>query len=43
MTSLRQKKKMAVQDKTANRKFMYYLIAIVVALMVLMYFAFRSS
>lgn len=43
MTSIRQKKKMAVQDKSANKKFMLYLVGIVVILMILMYLAFKSS
>lgn len=43
MTSARQKKKMAAQDQVANKKFIYYLVGIVIVLMIIMYLAFRSS
>ncbi len=42
MTSARQKKKMATKDRTDNKKFIYYVVGIVVVLLVLMYMAFRS-
>ncbi|MFZ2899474.1 MAG: hypothetical protein WA004_12670 [Saprospiraceae bacterium] len=43
MTSARQKKKMAVQDKQDNKRFITYVIAIVIVVLILMYFLFANS
>ncbi len=43
MTSARQKKKMAVQDKQDNKRFILYVIGIVIVVMILMYFLFANS
>jgi hypothetical protein len=40
MTSARQKKRIASKDKVDNKRFIYYVAAIVVALLILLYFIF---
>lgn len=43
MTSARQKKKMAIQDKQDNKRFLIYVIGIVIVVLILMYFLFTRS
>jgi len=41
--SARKRKRMAAKDKVARKKFVYYVIGIVIIVLILMYFAFSSS
>jgi len=43
MTSARQKKKMAIQDKQDNKRFIIYVLGIVIVVLILMYLLFAYS